>query len=294
MATISEKTLLTVTAMVDAPVSKVWNVWADPKHIVKWNTATPEWHTPSAQNDLREGGKFSYRMEAKDGSFGFDFNGTYTAVKPQEYIEYVMEDGRVTKISFEPKGDKTLITEIFEAESTNSLELQQGGWQAILDNFKKHTESLAKMEKLHFEISIKAPAQEVFDKMLNEKTYKEWTTEFNPSSNFVGSWDKGAKILFVGTDEKGEKGGMISRIKENIPGKFLSIEHLGILAGDREILEGPEVEAWAGCLENYTFVENNGETTVKIDVDSNQEFKSYFSETWPKALAKLKAVVERS
>jgi uncharacterized protein YndB with AHSA1/START domain len=291
MAT-TEKTLLTVSTTVNAPVSIVWNTWNDPKHVVKWNAATPEWHTPSAQNDFRPGGKFSYRMEAKDGSFGFDFGGEYTVIKPEQYIEYVLGDGRVVQTTFESHGHETFINESFEAESENPLEMQQKGWQAILDNFKKYTESLNKLEKLHFNISINASAQEVYNKMLDEKSYREWTSEFNPTSNYIGSWDKGSKILFVGTDEKGEKGGMISRIKENIPGKFVSIEHLGILKGDQEILEGPEVDAWKGCLENYTFTESNGQTIVSVDVDSNQEFKNYFSETWPKALQKLKSITE--
>ena len=153
--------------------------------------------------------------------------------------------------------------------------------------------TLSKLETLHFEISIKAPAMKVYQVMLDEKTYKEWTSVFNATSQFVGSWEKGSKVLFVGTDEKGETGGMVSRIKENIPGKFVSIEHLGILAGDKEILEGPEVEGWAGALENYTFTEKNGETLLGVDLDSNQEFKDMFSDLWPKALEKLKAIVEK-
>jgi len=291
MAT-TEKTLLSVTTMVDAPVSVVWNTWIDPNQIVKWNTAAPEWHCPSAENDLRIGGKFSYRMEAKDGSFGFDFGGEYTQVIPEKYIEYVLGDGRVVQVEFEAKDNKTFVSESFEAESTHPIEMQQSGWQAILDNFKKQAESSVKFEKLHFEIGIKAPALEVHSKMLADQTYKEWTTEFNPTSHYIGSWDKGAKILFVGIDEKGNKGGMVSSIKENIPGKFVSIEHLGILKGDEEIMNGPEVDSWAGCLENYTFTESNGETILSVDVDSNPEFAGHFSETWPKALNKLKSVVE--
>lgn len=155
------------------------------------------------------------------------------------------------------------------------------------------TSEKTRLEKLHFEISIKAPAMKVHQVMLGEKTYLEWTSVFNASSEFIGSWEKGSKVLFVGTDEKGNKGGMVSRIKENIPGKFVSIEHIGILAGDQEILEGPEVEGWAGALENYTFTERNGETLLAVDMDSNQEFKEMFSDMWPKALKKLKAIVEK-
>ena len=136
-----EKTFLTVENTISASVEKVWEYWTKPEHITKWNNASDDWHTPWAKNDLREGGSFSARMEAKDGSMGFDFGGVYDAVKPNEYIEYTLGDGRKVKIFFTSKGNTTKVVESFEAENTNSLEMQQGGWQAIMDNFKKYTEA---------------------------------------------------------------------------------------------------------------------------------------------------------
>jgi uncharacterized protein YndB with AHSA1/START domain len=135
-----EKTIITIETTVNAPVEKVWEYWTKPEHITQWSFASDDWHTPSAENDLRPGGKFASRMEAKDGSAGFDFGGAYDAVTPNEYIEYTMDDGRKVKIHFSGDGDKTRVTETFEAEDTHSIEMQQGGWQAILDNFKKYTE----------------------------------------------------------------------------------------------------------------------------------------------------------
>ena|ERR1700741_2271067 len=140
--TTNTPTKITVETTVNAPVEKVWKSWNSPEHIIKWCTATPEWHTPRAENDLRVGGKFSSRMEAKDGSMGFDFGGTYDAVKTNDLIEYTMGDGRQVKVSFNSTGNETKITETFDAESQNPIEMQRGGWQAILDNFKKYTESL--------------------------------------------------------------------------------------------------------------------------------------------------------
>jgi uncharacterized protein YndB with AHSA1/START domain len=172
--------------------------------------------------------------------------------------------------------------------------MQKGGWQSIMDNFKKHVEASPKLEVISFEISINAPAEKVFNLMLGDKTYREWTAEFNPSSYYKGSWDKGSKILFLGTDKEGKTGGMVSKVRENIPGKFISIEHLGVLKGDEEITSGAEVEGWAGALENYTFKTSNGNTVVEVDMDSNEDFKSYFEETWPKALSKLKAICENN
>lgn len=131
---------ITIEATVNATVEKVWEFWNNPEHIKKWAFASPEWHAPNAENDLHEGGKFSTTMAAKDGSMSFDFGGTYTLVEPHERIEYVLDDGRKVKIIFEADGSATKITEKFDPENTNPIEMQRGGWQAILDNFKKHAE----------------------------------------------------------------------------------------------------------------------------------------------------------
>jgi len=135
-----KKEVITVSAIVDSPVENVWEMWTSPDHIVKWNFATADWQCPRAENDLRAGGKFNFRMEAKDGSSGFDLTGSYDRVVPDELIEYKLDDGREVKVLFESEGSKTKVTESFEAENTHSIELQRGGWQAILDNFKKHAE----------------------------------------------------------------------------------------------------------------------------------------------------------
>jgi uncharacterized protein YndB with AHSA1/START domain len=135
------KTTITVEATINTPLEKAWEFWTSPEHITQWNNAADSWHTPSAENDLRAGGKFVYRMEAKDGSFGFDFGGTYDMVKPHELIEYTLGDGRKVKIIFSGNGRETNIVETFEAETTNPVEMQRAGWQAILENFKKHAEA---------------------------------------------------------------------------------------------------------------------------------------------------------
>jgi uncharacterized protein YndB with AHSA1/START domain len=133
--------MLNVETTVAAPVEKVWEYWSKPEHITRWNNASDDWHTPHAENDMRVGGKFVSRMESKDGSMGFDFNGVYDEVKTNELIAYTIEGGRKVNISFSSNDNETKITESFEAETENSLQLQQDGWQSILDNFKKYTES---------------------------------------------------------------------------------------------------------------------------------------------------------
>lgn len=133
-------TKVTVESIINAPVEKVWKYWSEPEHIKNWCSASPDWHVPFAENDLQDGGKFSTRMEAKDGSFGFDFDGIYDQVKTNELIEYTMSDGRKVDIHFTVSGNETKVVETFDAESTNPVEMQRSGWQAILDNFKKYTE----------------------------------------------------------------------------------------------------------------------------------------------------------
>ena len=135
------KTEITVESTINAPVKKVWDFWSAPEHITQWCSASDDWHAPTAENDLKTGGKFSTRMEAKDGSFGFDFGGVYDEVKTNEFIAYTMCDGRKVSVSFTADGDKTHISETFEAEDQNPAEMQHVGWQAILDNFKKYTEA---------------------------------------------------------------------------------------------------------------------------------------------------------
>lgn len=137
----TQKQPITVTTTVKAPIEKVWKYWTHPEHITQWNNASDDWFTPRASNDLRPEGKFNFRMEARDGSFGFDFEGIYNAVKEHEMIAYSIIDGRKVSIRFESEGSQTTVTETFEAENENSIELQQKGWQSILDNFKKYTES---------------------------------------------------------------------------------------------------------------------------------------------------------
>lgn len=132
---------ITIQTTVNAPIEKVWECWIKPEHITKWAFASNDWTVPSAENDLKVGGKFKTRMEAKDKSEGFDFEGKYTQVEENRLIEYDMSDGRHVKTEFEDTPDGVKVTEIFDAESENPPELQRAGWQSILDNFKSYTEA---------------------------------------------------------------------------------------------------------------------------------------------------------
>lgn len=132
---------ITIEAHVNAPIEKIWEFWTKPEHITKWNNASDDWHTTRAENDLRIGGKFLSRMEAKDGSFGFDFEGIYDDVTTNQKISYTLLDDRKVDITFLQTENGVKITETFEAETENTLELQKFGWQAILNNFKNYVEN---------------------------------------------------------------------------------------------------------------------------------------------------------
>ena len=135
------KTIISVQANINAPVELVWKLWSTPGDIIKWNNASEDWHTPRAENDLKAGGTFSYRMEARDGSMGLDFAGVYDKVVVNGQVEYTLGDGRKVNVLFTALGDSTRVAEAFEAEDINGIALQQRGWQAILDNFKKYAET---------------------------------------------------------------------------------------------------------------------------------------------------------
>lgn len=151
------------------------------------------------------------------------------------------------------------------------------------------------MQKLEFKKKINTTAQKVYETMLGLKdksTYEHWTSAFNPTSTYEGSWEIGSKIYFVGVDENGKKGGMVSKIEDNQQSKFVSIQHYGFLDGENEVTTGEQVEKWAGGHENYTFEEMNGVTTVIVEIDVIEEYLDYFKNTYPNALDKLKEICE--
>lgn len=149
------------------------------------------------------------------------------------------------------------------------------------------------MKKLNYSIIINAPKEIVWNTMLEDKTYRLWTEVFSKGSHYVGNWQKGNKILFLGPDENGNLGGMVSRIKENRLYEYISIEHIGLIMNGKEDLESEEVKKWAGAFENYTLQEKDGKTEVLIDLDMNEDHIEMFNNLWPKALQKLKELAEQ-
>jgi uncharacterized protein YndB with AHSA1/START domain len=288
-----DKTILSIRATVNVPLARAWHFFTHPNHIVRWNGASDDWHCPQASNDLRVGGRFNYRMEARDASFAFDFEGTYTDVQPMKFIAYMMDDDRRVEISFEAKGGTTVVSEQFEAESTHPEEMQLAGWQAILDKYAAYTERKVGDNPLHFEIMIAAPAEKVQRLMLADQSYREWTALFNPGSFYEGSWDEGAEIRFIGLNENGEKEGMIGHIAVHKPQQYVSIAYTGVMDKGVDRFTGPDVDALASGREEYRFVARDGHTLLVIDMDDPGPYADYFKETWPLALQKLKEICER-
>jgi uncharacterized protein YndB with AHSA1/START domain len=289
----TDKQPITIETTVNASVEKVWSHWTLPDHVTGWCQASVDWYAPYAENDLKVNGKFKTIMAARDGSAGFDFEGVYSQVQLNKLIAYTITDGRKVVVSFSSDGKQTKVVETFETENTNPVEMQREGWQAILENFRKYVEESGRKDTLKFEISINAALEKVYNMMLDKDMYQQWTVVFAPESHFVGSWNKGSKILFLGQGPNGKMGGMVSRIAENIPNQFVSIEHLGIVQDGMEINSGKEVEDWAGLHENYTFKEIKGQTLVSIETEINSEFKELFEDTWPAALKKLREICEK-
>jgi hypothetical protein len=149
------------------------------------------------------------------------------------------------------------------------------------------------MQKLNFSIVINASKEKVWNTMLEDKTYRIWTEIFSKGSHFIGDWSKGSKILFLGPNENGEMGGMVSRIKENKLYEYISIEHLGVVENGKEDTTSDAVKQWAGSLENYTFKNKDGKTELLVDMDINDEYKEMFEGMWPNALLKLKEISEK-
>ncbi len=292
MKTETQKQVITVATTVGAPPERVWELFTGPLHVIHWNNASDDWQTSYAENDLRSGGAFLYRMEASDGSEGFDFTGRYSEVIPGKSIAYTMTDGRNVLISFSKTAGGTQITESFETEDQNSAELQKEGWQAILDNFRKYVEGFGEKEMLHFEITIDNSAENISRIMLEDVAFRQWTSVFNPTSRFSGSWEKGEKILFLGTGKDGKSGGMVCRIREHIPGRFISIESLREIVDGKEVTGDEHADSWRGALENYSFKTVGSKTLLSVDTDVPADMKAYFTEAWPKALEKLKVLCE--
>lgn len=289
----NKKNRIEIETLVEAPVSLVWETWTQPRHVIRWNAASPDWCTTSAENDLRVGGTFQSRMEARDGSMGFDFTGRYIQIIPETLIEYILEDGRNVRIEFEDREGTTHIKESFEPEQINAEDLQRAGWQSILDSFKRYAQKIKGSDLLLFECDIHADHTKVFRALHDPELFRKWTVSFNSESRYEGKWEKGSLVRFLGEGSDGKTSGMISRIREHIPSKFISIEHIGMIDGDREIMEGPAVDPWKGALENYTLHNHDQTTRLTVDIDSaDEESANYFKKVWPEALKQLKILCE--
>lgn len=252
--------MITVKTIVRASIEQVWEAWTLPKHIIQWNQASEDWHTLHAENDLRAGGRFLSRMEAKDGSQGFDFSGQYNEVQPLEYIYYTLDDGREVKIHFSAKENSTEIIESFDPEETFSHEMQQQGWQAILNQFKKYAESsfenqnmqTAKKYLLHGKLTAKKGSQEELTAILLKAA--QLMTEVNGCRLYAVSRDReDDSAVFVTEIWDSKEDHDLSLTSEKV--KNLIMKAVPLLENNPE--KGQELELIGGLGINHKTVLNH-------------------------------------
>ena len=280
-------TTITIEALINAPVEKVWELWTNPVDITNWSTPSPDWHTPRAMHDLKPGGEFVYRMEARDGSFGFDFGGRFDVVKPGHQLAYTMGDGRKANILFTQQDGKTKITETFDPENENPIEFQKAGWQAILDNFRKYAERVVLVE---FQVRVNASKKHVWETMLHPATYNEWANAGWPGATYEGTWAEGEEVKFVSASGEGT----LATLVAHKPYDLSHAKHMAVLLkGGAEDRDSELALGWIGTHERYTFTEEDGVTALTVTITTTPEWAAMFSDGWPKALNKLKVMCEQ-
>lgn len=274
---------ITVTATINEDAKKVWDFYMDPEHITKWNFADPSWHCPMASNEIKVGGRYFARMEAKDGSFGFDFEAIYDEIEVGESFTYTFGDRKAT-VEFKCAGNQTEITIVFDAEKENPIEMQKGGWQAILNNFKNYVEQLKlEFKKVSFTIQINAGKEKVWEALWSEANYEKWTSVFGEGNKAISDWKEGSKIQFVAKDGAG----LFSIIEKKATNEHIVFKHLGEMKNGEEI-----ANEWAGAKEKYFLSEINGITTIDVEIDTKEEYTDYFNGAFPKALQIVKQISE--
>lgn len=288
----STPTTLHCEALVYKPLTYVWTAYNQPNHIVRWNAASDDWHCPQSQVDLRPGGRFCNRMESRDGAYAFDFEGEYRQVTFEKSLHYVLDDGRHAWVNFEAMGNNCQVKVDFEAENIHPHEMQQQGWQAILDRFAAYTERLKGLKPLHFEQQIAATPEKVEATMLGAETYPVWTLAFNGSSGYKGSWEEGEEIIFLGKNENGKEVGMVGEIAIHRPAEYVAISFTGLWDDGQAIYADEQVAAFKDTREEYRFVKRDGGTLLVVDIDDVGEHYEHFMEIWPKALLDLKKLAE--
>ena len=222
-------------------------------------------------------------MEAKDGSFGFDFEAIYDEIKAGEGFTYSFGDRKAT-VEFNSVGNQTEIKIVFDPENDNPIEMQKGGWQAILNSFKSYVENLKlEFKKVSFSIQINASKQKVWEALWSEANYGQWTSVFGEGNKAISDWNEGSKIQFVANDG----GGLFSIIEKNVINEQIIFKHLGELKNGEEI-----PNEWSGAREKYFLEEINGTTTLRVEMDTKEECTDYFNDAFPKALQIIKQISE--
>ncbi len=273
---------ITIQTIVSADKKKVWDYYTEPKHIVNWNFASDNWCCPGAENDLRIGGKYKARMEAKDKSVGFDFEAVYNEIVEGEKFTYTMEDGREVNGSFEDLDGKTKVTIIFDAEKENSEEMQKDGWQSILNQFKSYVEKQQKEIIAKASVNVDASPSQVWEALTNSERVKQYMF----GAEVISTWKEGTPIKWKG-EWKGktfEDKGKILKIESE---QLLKYTHFSPLTGKED-----KTENYHTVTIRLNAEDNQTNITLTQEGNGTEQEKEHSEKNWQMMLENLKKIVE--
>lgn len=283
--------VITITTTIQAPIHTVFESYLSPADNLRWNTAGEGWTVSHTTINPVIGGTYSIGFKSPDGANDFDFGGVYTNIIPDQLITSILDDGRHVKVLFEEKDNEAIVTIEFDAEQENSLELQEQGWGKILTHFKQFIERKSKPthRSILKTIDIHASVEKVWDVLLQDQSYRQWTKVFDEDSYYEGEMKYQGKIKFLSS----HNGGLASNVHVYIPYYQISFEHLGVIIDGVEDFDNPQFADWKGARETYTLTPQGSSTHLEIYVELTQEEYEYMSNLWDQALIKIKDLAEK-
>jgi len=278
---------ITVSIEINERLDLVWEKFTRADHIVNWYFASPSWHAPSANVDFVDGGMFSIRMEAWDKSFGFDYKGKFQRITPMKSIQYILEDQREVLTSFTEYESAVKITQTFESEDANNLELQKQGWQATLESFKRYVETDFLIFESH--IDIHASQEVIWDSITQLEKYQIWTKAFSENAIFHGQWRQGETLDFITPN----RGGTRVLVDALIPNNSIHLVHTAVITPDNQSdSTSPSAKPWVNTIENYELINKDNIVTFVAHIECHRSFYDFMKSSWDKALVDLKSYNE--
>ncbi len=279
--------VIEIEVLIKNSLDKVWEYWTGQPFISQWYSASDDWWTPWVNQNFQVDQGFVYRMEARDGSMGFDFSGVFTEIVDHEKIVYVLEDGRKVLTTFEERDGRILLKQAFDAEDQNSAQMQKDGWQAILNHFKSFCEG--DQIEMSFRTVLGTNPNRVWEYLTLPRLYEEWAIAFSEQPKFVGQWVEGGTIDFIDFQEGGTRV-QLDKVK---PFEKLYMTHIAMIDGQAGIVEDhPEAPTWVGTKENYDLELVGKETILTIHIMCHPKYVDYLRNSWEKAVKLMTHVIK--